>query len=352
TDGGTNWTTTSSALNCSYNKLKWVNNRFFALGSDNNDYTGKIMYSTDGISWTDVTPSLDLDVYYFKDVVFDGTKYHILGVDIDGSFFTVSTSTPATAASYGNKAVCSNTPAGVTLGGTWDEGLLEYSNGKFTGAVIDIATGQDYIITSTNGSTWTALPQATFSTITGAYTNGNTLQMIGRANAFFTVSNGGILPVRLLNFNGSLYESAVQLRWSTATEDNTQQFLVQHSTDGSAWNSIGTVKAAGNSTALLNYEFTHSNPVEGTNFYRLLQQDRDGQSTYSRVLAINYGKALKAAWYPNPVTNQLIIRTASAQPGLVTLFNAGGQPVKRARISGNETQVDLTGLPAGVYVAD
>lgn len=352
TNGGTSWTTTSSALNCFYHKIKWVNNRFFALGGDNNDYTGKIMYSTDGISWTNVTPPLGFDVYYFKDVVFDGAKYHFLGVDLDGSFFTVSTSTPATAASYGNKAVCSNTPAGVTLGGSWDEGLLEYSGGKFTGAMIDIATGQDYIITSTDGSSWTALPQASASIITAAYANGSSVQMVGRANALFTVNHGSTLPVRSLTFSGSLYESSVQLRWSTATEENTQQFVVQHSTEGATWNSVGTVKAAGNSTSLLNYQFTHSNPVEGANFYRLLQQDRDGQSTYSRTVVVNYGKTLKASWYPNPVMAQLTVRTASAQPGIITLFNAGGQPVKRARISSYETQVDLAGLPAGVYIAD
>lgn len=351
TNGGTSWTTANS-LNHSYNKIKWVNNRFFALGTDNDNYTGRIMYSTDGINWTNVTPSLGFDVYYFKDVVFDGSKYHFLGVDLNYSFFTVSTATPATAASYGNKAVCTNTPAGVTLGGTWDEGLLEYSNGKFTGAVIDAATGQDYIITSTNGSSWTALPQNTASTITAAYTNGNTLQMIGRANAYFTVTNGNILPVRLLHFNGSLSGSAVALTWSTVTEENTQQFVVQHSTDGSAWSAIGTVKAAGNSTSKQDYQFTHAAPVEGLNFYRLLQQDRNGQSSYSRVVAISNSKAVKATWYPNPVINQLTVRTTSTQPGVITFFNAGGQPVKRARISGYETQVNMTGLAAGVYVAD
>jgi hypothetical protein len=34
-------------------------------------------------------------VYYFKDVVYDGNKYHVLGVDDKGRFFTLSTATPA-----------------------------------------------------------------------------------------------------------------------------------------------------------------------------------------------------------------------------------------------------------------
>jgi hypothetical protein len=125
------------------------------------------------------------------------------------------------------------------LGGTWDEGVLTWSAGKFTGAVIDIATGQDYIISSTNGGSWTAIPQASYSVITGSYANGGTVQMIGRGNALFTIQNSNTLPVGLLNFDGSLAESAVLLRWSTASEQNAAKFVVQHSTNGTTWNRCG-----------------------------------------------------------------------------------------------------------------
>jgi hypothetical protein len=92
--------------------------------------------------------------------------------------------------------------------------------------------------------------------------------------------------------------------------------------------------------------------VEGANFYRLLQQDNDGKTTHSRVVAVQYSRGLKATWYPNPVTDRLTIRTGNAQPGVITLFTAGGQPVKQARISDYETTVNLSGLAAGVYIAE
>lgn len=351
TNGGVSWST-ASTLNNYYNKIRYVNNRFFAMGSNGDVYEGRIVTSTDGINWTDVTPDLGFTVYYYNDVVFDGTRYHVLGMDENYNFFTVSTATPATAASYGDKAVCTNAPAGVNLGGNWDQGLLTYANGRFTGAVIDVETGQDYIITSTDGSTWTALPQASFGSAMAAFTSGNTVQMVGRGNALFTIQYGNPLPVRLLYFGAGLFEKGVQLRWSTATEQNAWQFTVAHSTDGRVWKSIGTVQAAGNSSTRTDYSLLHANPVEGTNFYRLQQQDKDGANTYSRVVPVRFGKGLMVSLYPNPVKTSLSIRTGSALPGTITLFTTAGQPVKHMAIRGYQTVVDMSGLPAGVYLAE
>ena len=67
------------------------------------------MYSTDGISWANVTPNLGFEVYYYKDVAFDGSKYHFFGVEssswVPVRFFSISTATPDNNASYANKSV-------------------------------------------------------------------------------------------------------------------------------------------------------------------------------------------------------------------------------------------------------
>lgn len=356
TDGGQTWTTANTAAN-TYLKIKYVNNRFFALGYDNNTYESKIMYSVDGIAWTDVTPNLGLEVYYFKDVAFDGTKYHFLGIEsaswVPVQFFTVSTATPAVSASYGNLAVCSNVPNGVVLGGVYDEGLLDYNNGRFTGAVIDVNSGQDYIITSTDGSSWTALAQPGYSSITAAYLTGNTVQMLGRANASFTVNYGAVLPVSLLRFEARLLNKEVQVNWATATEQNSSRFSVQHSANGSVWTTLGSVVAAGNSAQERPYSFVHHNPVNGVNFYRLLLQDADGKTTQSKVAAVLVNQEKEGlVLYPNPVRDRLVVRTAASQQGELTLYNGAGQAVKTAPLSGNLTVVNLAGLPTGIYRAE
>jgi hypothetical protein len=355
TNGGASWTDAASDPNY-YFKIKYINNRFFAFAADNDTYTGRIMYSTDGISWTDVTPNLGYEVLYYKDVAFDGTKYHFFGVESNAwvpiGFFTVSTTTPQTPGSYTDKAVISNTPVGAILGGTWDEGVLDYSGGKFTGAVIDATTGQDYIIYSTNGSSWTAVPQVSTSSITAAYPNGNSVQMIGRGNAFFTVTHSSTLPVALMQFSGRFEEPVVKLNWTTASEVNSKQFIIQHSADGINWREAGIVAAAGNSSLSTQYNFIHNDPAQGVNFYRLIQQDIDGRSAQSRVINVTTTGVQKIEWYPNPAADKVTIRTATALPGQIILFNSSGQAVKRVHISSYETVIDVSLLPAGSYYAD
>ena len=97
----------------------------------------------------------------------------------------------------------------------------------------------------------------------------------------------------------------VLLTWQTATELNNDYFEVQRAADGKTWEAIGKVKGAGNSNALLDYNFTDKKPLEGINFYRLLQVDFDRQSEYSPIISINYEKSslfntVEVQLYPNP----------------------------------------------------
>lgn len=170
-------------------------------------------------------------------------------------------------------------------------------------------------------------------------------------NAFVTVNYNTTLPVSLLNFSGRLAESVVKLNWATASEEKSKQFIIQHSTDNRNWKQVGIVAAAGNSTIRKEYEFTHSFPADGINFYRLVQQDIDGKSTISRVVTITTATQ-KITWYPNPVINEMNIRFPGEGTGHIVFFNSNGQVIKRAAITGNETKIDLSSLPKGIYIAE
>jgi photosystem II stability/assembly factor-like uncharacterized protein len=354
-DRGQTWTIAENG-DYTYLKLKYVNNNFFAFALDNDTYLGRILHSADGISWSDITPDLGFEVLYYKDVVFDGTKYHFMGVESEDydpvGFFTVSTATPVNSTTFANKAVISNVPPGAVLGGSWDEGALDYANGYFVGAVIDVITGQDYILYSTDGYSWTAVPQDSYSVITTSYNNGSSFLLAGRGNGLFSVSFKNTLPVVMSQFNGRLQHSAVELNWVTTMERNTKHFLVQHSADGRTWTTIGTVAAAGNYSAERQYRFMHPSPVPGANLYRLLQEDIDGKGSLSRVVTVHTSNELKVNLYPNPVTDNVVIRSASVQPGYLLLYSAAGQVVKRAPIRGNETRINLSGLTGGTYIAE
>ncbi|MBK7345113.1 MAG: hypothetical protein IPJ06_19660 [Saprospiraceae bacterium] len=48
---------------------------------------------------------------------------------------------------------------------------------------------------------------------------------------------------------------------ATASEINNDYFVVQHSTDGSRFDDLGTITGAGTSTQSHTYEFLHEHPL-------------------------------------------------------------------------------------------
>ena len=49
------------------------------------------------------------------------------------------------------------------------------------------------------------------------------------------------------------------------------------------------------------YNFAHTEPVLGFNYYRLAHYDLDGTLSYSDVRAVDFGKNISIKIFPNPV---------------------------------------------------
>ena len=139
------------------------------------------------------------------------------------------------------------------------------------------------------------------------------------------------------------------MQWTTATENNTNYFDVQYSTDQDNWQSIGSVKAAGNSIAERKYSFVHPNPAPGDNYYRLRIVDLDNQSSWSSVRVVTFADNVQLSCYPNPTKGACTITTNGAPLTSVTLISVDGRQlmVQNNFISGNS--IDLTPYPTGLY---
>ncbi|HYK55273.1 MAG TPA: LamG domain-containing protein, partial [Flavisolibacter sp.] len=92
-----------------------------------------------------------------------------------------------------------------------------------------------------------------------------------------------VLPLKWDSFTAQSQGNNVLLKWRTSSELNTKNFVVQRSIDGRLWSDIGQVAAAGSSYTIKEYSYTDVHPVEGINFYRILQTDIDGRSSYSNI---------------------------------------------------------------------
>lgn len=177
-------------------------------------------------------------------------------------------------------------------------------------------------------------------------------------SAFTFTGSGGLVPIRLVSFDGVKMTNKVLLKWQTTSEQDSKYFDVEFSENGTAWNSIGTVNAAGNSATEKSYSLPHNSPVNGVNYYRLKQVDINGNFTHSNIVAITFtikGISISSV-YPNPFVNLLKLDVSSDRSEMVRIQlsdNMGRvlQVFNQAVQKGvNKITLDnLAGLAPGIY---
>jgi hypothetical protein len=101
------------------------------------------------------------------------------------------------------------------------------------------------------------------------------------------------LPVELLYFEGVAYATHNTLKWSTASEHNSDYFQIERSIDGVEWKTIGTKTASGNSNTKIDYSFIDSFDDFVINYYRLVQVDYDGQYKIYGPISLDNTKSFK-----------------------------------------------------------
>jgi len=167
-----------------------------------------------------------------------------------------------------------------------------------------------------------------------------------------------ILPVNLLSFDAVQDKNAVDVKWVTASETNTQDYIVQRSYNGMQFQNIGTVQAAGNSSKQLSYLFRDADALQsgaGKIYYRLQIRDNDGKTSYSKIAVLKIlssGNIL--ALYPNPVKEQLYLVTNTAvNAATVRITNASGKLVSVQQLeniqANDKNKINVAALAKGVY---
>ncbi len=160
---------------------------------------------------------------------------------------------------------------------------------------------------------------------------------------------GLALPVEFIAFDAMLEGDVVQLRWSTATEINSDYFVVERSADGQHFTSIGTVDGAGNTTFTTHYTLIDDAPLTGTSYYRLKQVDQDGNYEYTAIKSVQF-KATAVQLYPNPTTGLVTLRWQGAIQR-VEVYNVLGRLVHTQALHTDHTvaQLSLQQLHEGTY---
>jgi hypothetical protein len=171
----------------------------------------------------------------------------------------------------------------------------------------------------------------------------------------------GVLPVNFASISVAKSNGSHTVSWQTLNETNNAGFEVQRSTDGSNFSKILFVASKainGNSASSINYSANDVKPLQGNNYYRLKQIDKDGTVTYSSIVS---AKSITGnAWaeisvYPNPVKDRLTVQlnTNNVNEVEIAVFNSLGKQVIKNNytlVAGQtQTVTNVASLPMGFY---
>lgn len=166
-------------------------------------------------------------------------------------------------------------------------------------------------------------------------------------NGHIHYTNGILLPVEYLNFEGKAVAENNLLQWTTATETETQHFEVQRSKDGVNYETVGVVDAAGNSETSKNYSFEDPRFYQRT-YYRLKLVDNTGEFEYSKVIMVEGTMPETLSVYPNPTSG--ILNISSPYASRFFIMDILGHRLKSINFQQQDSQsIDISELPNGVY---
>ena len=158
-------------------------------------------------------------------------------------------------------------------------------------------------------------------------------------------------PVSLDAFDAVLSdEQTVNLAWETASEQNNDYFVVEHSVNGQHYEDIGMLEGAGTSLTPKEYAFVHEKVGNGSHYYRLRQVDYDGRMSFSEVKVVEIG-GKGGAWtvYPTVTTDRLNLVAPDRKlfgEERLQILSSGGAVLKEVPYS---NQLDVADLPQGLY---
>jgi hypothetical protein len=242
-----------------------------------------------------------------------------------------------------------------------------------TYTVTPSTTGLLYGVSSSTSSTtnyavskWgtgSNLPMTTY-----AFNNAGTYNVLLNAYSFSgsgclassaaTVTVSVSLPVTLLYFTGHYEDGQSKLTWETTSEDQVDRFVIERSEDGRQFNEIGTVKATGNSSFRIKYDYTDSKPVVKNAWYRLRMIDIDGKYKYSNVIRlVNEVRSITVlSVTPNPFENALRVQVNSdrVSPAAIRIVDLTGREMYKSNnmLSAGNNNIMVhpsASLASGVY---
>jgi hypothetical protein len=175
----------------------------------------------------------------------------------------------------------------------------------------------------------------------------------------YLYTTSSALPVELVRFEAEGDREGIRILWSTASETNNKEFIVERTRNARDFIEVARAKGAGNSTTLIEYAARDDRPFEGMNFYRLRQIDFDGREHTTRLVSARYRPmGMSVTVTPNPVKdNHCMVRYFAEKNSTVALkvLDLNGTEMLSRSLSHSDARhydysLSLDQLQKGVYL--
>ncbi len=176
---------------------------------------------------------------------------------------------------------------------------------------------------------------------------GNPCADIDTSNVI-VMSVSSVLPITLSSFEITPLAEKLLLNWVTSMESNSSHFIIQMSDDGIRFDSIGRVKAIGNSNSVQSYSFEYIPSFNSLSYFRLKMFNNDGTFIYSPIKSINYHDGIKLKISPNPARDVINVNAIGIKQ--IKLYDISGKLILSKPTFTNSTFVDVSKLLRGVYI--
>lgn len=202
------------------------------------------------------------------------------------------------------------------------------------------------------GSNYNNLPNIYFR----FYKKNDAVTALNRLRLDNITLKASAVPVELISFQTQVSANQkVNIRWETASEINSEYFILEHSRDAINYESIANIEAAGSSETKKLYSFTDENALFGTNYYRLKQIDKDGTQQVFRPQSIIIEDAnVPFGIFPNPlVSEKFNIKVEDTDEAKLQLTDFEGNEIKIKSIKLTQTILEITpleNLKMGMYL--
>ncbi len=168
------------------------------------------------------------------------------------------------------------------------------------------------------------------------------------------------LPITLVSYTAKIEGNSTKLRWQTSSETNNKGFIIYRSGDYGLFVKIGEVSATHNTPAstdgtssVSSYTFIDKQPLNGNNYYKLVQVDNDGTATELGVKPLTYNlKLITYNVFPNPTKDKVTITFAAGDYHTLKVIDMTGRVLQTTSISltASEAAIHLANYASGVYL--